>query len=150
VAPSTDVLIGDAAAQHVLIRPLARSHPGLFDHLDGNWIDCEVQVAVGGFRGQFRADLRTEEFAAFLTEVLALHGTLEGVATFTTMEGQLDLTLTGDGKGHVHVQGTAVDEPETRNQLEFGFDIGQTQLPQIAQCLENFLAAFPVIHPTDA
>jgi hypothetical protein len=150
VAPSTEILIGDAAAQHVLIRPMSRSLPGLFEHLDGNWIDCEVQIAVGGFRGQFRADLRAEEFAAFLTEVLALQGTLEGAATLTTMEGQLAVTLTGDGKGNVHVQGTAVDGSETGNQLEFGFDIDQTYLPQIAQCLEAFLAAYPVIHPTDA
>lgn len=149
MAPSTEILIGDAGAHHVLIRPMSRSHPGLFDHLDGDWIDCEIQIAAGGFRGQFRADLRAEEFATFSTEVLALNRTLEGAATFTTMEGQLAVSLTGDGKGHVHVQGTAVDEPGTGNQLEFGFDIDQTYLPQILQCLEYFLTAFPVIHPTD-
>jgi hypothetical protein len=149
VAPSTDILIGDAGAHHVLIRPISRSHPGLFDHSDGNWIDCEVQIAAGGFRGQFRADLRAEEFARFLTEVLALNSALDGAAAFTTMEGQLAVTLTGDGNGHVHVRGTAADEPGSANQLQFGFDIDQTYLPPISEALEHCLAAFPVVAAPD-
>jgi hypothetical protein len=59
VTASTEVLIGDSAAQHVLIRPLFRSQPDLFDFKDGNWIDCEIQIAAGGFRGSVRADLRS-------------------------------------------------------------------------------------------
>jgi hypothetical protein len=150
MAPSTDILIGDAGAHHVLIRPLSRSHPGLFDYWDGNWIDCEVQISSGGFRGQFRVHLRAEEFAGFLTDVTDLSRTLEGAATFNTMEGQLSVTLSADGRGHVHVQGTAVDEPGTGNQLEFRFDIEQTYLQGIADCLESVVAAFPVVNPTDA
>jgi hypothetical protein len=150
VAPSTDILIGDAGAHHVLIRPVSRTHPGLFDYWDGNWIDCDVQIAAGAFRGNFRAYMRSEEFAGFLTDLTALSRTLEGAATFNTMEGQLSLTLAGDGKGHVHVQGTAVDEPGTGNRLAFGFDIDQTYLQQIADCVESFVAAFPVVNPTDA
>jgi hypothetical protein len=94
--------------------------------------------------------MRAEEFAGFLTDITALSRTLEGAATFTTMEGQLSVTLSGDGKGHVHVQGTAVDEPGTGNRLEFGFDIDQTYLHGIASCLDSFVAAFPVVNPTDA
>jgi hypothetical protein len=78
-----------------------------------------------------------------------LERTLEGGATFTTMEGQLSVTLSGDGKGHVHVQGTAADEPGTGNRLEFGFDVDQTYLPGIAETLEHFLAAFPVVAASD-
>ena len=55
VAASTEVLIGEASAQHVLIRPLSRSNPGLFDERDGNWIDCEVELVAGGFRGSIHA-----------------------------------------------------------------------------------------------
>jgi hypothetical protein len=150
VAPNTEILIGDAGAHHVLIRPISRSHPGLFDYWDGNWIDCEVEIAAGGFRGHFRAHMRSEEFAGFLTDVLVLERTLEGGATFTTMEGQLSVTLSGDGKGHVHVKGTSADEPGSGNRLEFGFDIDQTYLQQIARGLESFVGAFPVVNPTEA
>ena len=149
MAPSTEILIGDAGANHVLIRPIRRSHPGLFDHVDGNWIDCELEIAAGGFRGHFRADMRAEEFAGFLTEVLALNRTLEGAAALTTMEGQLAVSLTGDGEGHIHVRGTAVDETGTGNRLEFRFEIDQTYLQPIAQSLEHVLAAFPVVAAPD-
>jgi hypothetical protein len=150
LADSTEILIGDSGGQHVLIRPLARSHPGLFDYWDGNWIVCDVEIAAGGFRGNFRADLRSEEFHAFLEEVAGLSRMLEGTATFSTLEGQIAFSLTGDGKGHVRVQGEAVDEPGTGNRLHFGFEIDQTYLPEISRALEYLLAAFPVTGTADA
>ena len=50
MAPSTEIVIGDVGAQHVLIRPIARSSPGLFDNWDANGLICEVELAAGGFR----------------------------------------------------------------------------------------------------
>jgi hypothetical protein len=145
VTPSTEIFIGDANAQHVVLRPLSRTHPGLFDSSDGNWIDCEVHVAVGGFRGSFRAALRSEEFQTFLEEVEALNRTLEGTATFRTLEDQVAITLSGNGKGTVHVSGETIDSPGTGNRLQFGFEMDQTYLPEICRSLEYLLAAFPVI-----
>ena len=149
MAPSTEIRVGDSGGQHVLIRPLSRSHPGLFDYWDGNWIVCEVEIAAGGFRGGFRADLRGEEFLGFLNETAELSRTLEGAASLTSMEGQIALTLTGDGKGLVRVAGEAVDVAGTGNRLQFGFGIDQTCLPEIARSLEYLLAAFPVLGAPD-
>ena len=144
MAASTDILIGDADGQRVLVQPLGRRHPGLFDYSDGNWITCDVHVAAGGFSGSFQADLRSEEFKAFLGEMESLAQTLEGTATLTTMEGQIALSLTGDGEGHARVQGEAVDEAGSGNRLHFEFEIDQTSLPQICKALETVLGAFPV------
>lgn len=144
MAASLELLIGDSQAQHVLIRPLSRKHPGLFDDLDGNWIDCELEIVAGGFRGAFRADLRTDEFNAFLEQVQGLVQALDGSASFTTMEGQIALFLTGDGKGTVHVHGEAIDEAGGDNRLEFAFDLDAVYLAPICQSLEHLLAAFPV------
>lgn len=147
---STEILIGDPNGQSVLIRAVSRAHPGLFDYWDGNWIHSEVEVAAGGFRGGFRADVRSEEFASFLAELEALDRSLDGVAEFTTMEGQIALTLTGDGKGHVRVQGEAVDTVGTGNRLQFAFDIDQSCLPAVQRSLEHVLRAFPVTGEPDA
>jgi hypothetical protein len=147
---STEILIGDGDAQHVLIRPLFRSHPGLFDYWDGNWIDCELQIVAGGFRGRFRADLRSEEFHTFLEEVEGLSRTVQGTASFSTMEGQIAFSLTDDGQGHVRVTGEAIDVAGIGNRLQFAFDIDQTHLPPICQSLEHLLAAFPVTGAADA
>jgi hypothetical protein len=147
---STEILIGDSDAQHVLIRPLFRSQPGLFDDRDGNWIDCELQVVAGCFRGGFRADLRSEEFHTFLEELEGVSRTLDGTASFTTMEGQIALALTGDGKGHVRVTGEAIDAAAVSNRLRFVFDIDQTHLTTICESLGHLLAAFPVTGAPDA
>jgi len=143
VAASTEVLIGDSGAQHVLIRPLSRSSPGLFDDRDGNWIDCEVELAAGGFRGRFRTDVSSEEFHTFLEQVEGLSAAVDGTASLTTMEGQIALSLTGNGNGPVRVVGEAVDGAGIVNRLQFGFDIDQALVPEVARSLGDLLAAFP-------
>jgi hypothetical protein len=42
-----------------------------------------------------------------------------------------------------------VDDPTSGNRLEFNFDIYRTQLSQISESLEHFLAAFPVVAAPD-
>jgi hypothetical protein len=150
VAPSTEIVIGDPVAQHVLIRPLSRSHPGLFDDWDGNGIDCEVEIAAGGFRGSFQAQLRAEEFQAFLEQVQGVTTTIEGVASLTGMEGQIALSLTGEGSGRLRLAGEARDVAGTGNRLQFAFDVDATCLPEISRSLEHLLSAFPVIGTPDA
>lgn len=145
MAASTEVHIGGETADYVAIQPLYRTHPGLFSYEDGNWLTCQISVVSGSFRGSFDACLRCEEFPPFLRNLEALSQTLEGAATFSTMEGQLALTLTGDGKGHVQVTGEAMDEAGTGNRLEFTFNIDQTYLPLICTSLQDLLAAFPVV-----
>lgn len=147
MAASTEVLIGDSGGQHVLIRALTRSHPGLFDYPDADWIVCEVEITAGGFRGEFRADLRSEEFHAFLEEVEGLSTMLEGTAAFSAMEGQIEFSLTGDANGRIGVEGEALDEAGTGNRLHFAFEIDQKDLPAISGALESLLAAFPVTGP---
>ena len=144
MADSTEIVIGDPDGQHLLIRALARTHPGLFDYPDGDWIVCEVEIAAGGFRGRFRANLRSEEFQAFLEEVAGLSTTLEGRAAFSTMEGQIEFSLTGDATGRIGVEGEALDEAETGNRLHFAFEMDPAHLPEISRALASVLAAFPV------
>ncbi len=150
MAPSTDILIGDPGAAHVLIRPLSRSHPGLFDDRDESWIDCDVLITTGAFTGNVRAGLRPEEFAAFLDAASGLAQTAEGSARLTTLEGQLSLSLIGDGRGDIRVSGEATHEPGIGNRLLFVFEIDRTSLPAVCESLAHVLAAFPVRRELDA
>lgn len=145
MAATSEVLIGDAEGEHVLVRPLFRTHPGLFDFSDGNWIYCEIEIRAGGFRGSFRADLRSEEFLEFMQELSALGQTLQGAASFTTVEGQLALSLAADESGVVRMTGEARDAPGAGNRLQFTFDLDHTYLPDITSSVDHLLAAFPVV-----
>ncbi len=145
MTPTTEILIANADGQRLLIRPLTRSQAGLFDYEDGNWIDCEIELDVGAFRGTFRADLRSEEFQALMEQVEGLHLAPDGIASFTTMEGQLALTLTGDGSDQIRVSGEAIDAAGIGNRLQFSFVIERSALTDIARALDTLLTAFPVI-----
>jgi hypothetical protein len=149
MAPSTELIIGASDGDHVLVRPTGRRHPGLFDYWDGNWVDCEIEMAAGGFRGAFRADLRSEELCGFLGELEMLADTLEGTASLSTMEGQIGLTLAGDPSGVVRVSGDAVDEAAPGNRLAFTFAIDAAGLRGICSSLEALLAVYPVIGAPD-
>src|SRR5712691_11549446 len=103
---AVEILIGSSGGPHIAIRPLWRCHPGQQDYWDGNWIESEIQVSAGAFRGRFRASLRSEEFESFRRELQVLMSSLRGEASFATIEGQLALELQGDDKGDVHGGGT--------------------------------------------
>jgi hypothetical protein len=145
-----DLLIGDADGQHVLITVLGRKHPGLFDHCDGNWLACEVRIAAGSFRAAFRADLRAEELLAFRDQIDALVQSVEGAASFSTLEGQIAMTISGDVKGQVSVRGEARDMPASDNLLQFAFEIDQTYLKTVSLSLDATISAFPLVGSAEA
>lgn len=142
---STEILIGTVDAQHVLIRPVARRHPGLFDHQDANWIECEVDIVVGAFRGALQVDLRADDLGAFLDEVAALDGGADGAASFTPSEGLLQLSIARDAHGRLRVTGDAIDAADADNRLRFAFDLDEASLGETRASLERVLAAYPVV-----
>ena len=86
----------------------------------------------------------------FQEDVEDLNRTLDGAASFSTMEGQLALSLTADGNGQVRVAGEGIDEAGVGNRLQFGFVIEQAHLQDLGRSLEHLLTAFPVIGAPDA
>jgi hypothetical protein len=148
-----ELLIGDAEGQHLAVIALHRKHPGLFDYADGNWVACDIRIAAGGFRGSIHADLRAEEFQDYLEQASVLRDAPGGTATFSTLEQQLQFSLSGDGRGPVRVEGHAGDAPGGSNRLHFSFEIDQAGVAEMCASLAAVVAAFPVVgasEPTDA
>jgi hypothetical protein len=107
------------------------------------WLPSQVTVRAGAFQGEFHSDLDCWAFARFATELRDLHKILKGSATFSTYERQLEMTLTGDGLGHIHIKAEAMDYAGTGNKLMFRLDIDQTYLPKILGELDAIVAAYP-------
>jgi len=137
--------LGGAERDYVEVAVRARSYPTATDYWDGNWLRSEVRIQAGGFSAGFEASFRAEEFARFLGELEALYTSLNGVAAFTTLEEQLKLELTGDGKGHVEVRGQARDVAGTGHLLRFRLHTDQTLLSAVLADLRRLVAAFPVV-----
>jgi hypothetical protein len=77
------------------------------------------------------------ELARFAGEIRRLHRQLHGTAKLEPLEPNICLTFTGDGKGHVTVQGIAQNNFAGRTELRFGFTIDQTYLEEIANSLNH-------------
>ena len=77
------------------------------------------------------------ELRKFAQEVDALRRKLSGTARLSPLEPNLRLTLTGDGKGHINVEGTARNRLGSGTKLEFEFEIDQTFLGKIARALNE-------------
>lgn len=138
-AEPLEILIGDRGGSHVAIRLPHAVCPGAQDLCDEGWVECDVSVSAGGFRARYQASFRFDEFEAFRAQLLPLAELLRGEASFATMEEQLNLTLAGDGRGHIAVEGSAGDEPGGSNRLVFMFQIDQTYLREIVISLDRIL-----------
>jgi hypothetical protein len=76
------------------------------------WLDAEVWVKLGTLSGRYSAQFHEDDFSPFAEKLGELHTTLKGDATLSSLDGYLDLTLTGDGLGHISVVGETVGPPE--------------------------------------
>ena len=108
-----------------------------------NWLDVVIRVQAGGFQGEVKAQIISDELVRFASQLHPLYESLSGTAEFLTMEGQLSLRLIGDGKGHIELHGTVVDEAGVGNRLDFTLHFDQTQLRASICEIERITSQFP-------
>jgi hypothetical protein len=140
--PGERFQIGSNRAEQLLVRVISRSSGD--DYWDGNWLTCEVRLSAGGFRGQFQANLRTDELERFAAQVRTLYDDLKTPALLEPMEEQLVLRLEGDGRGHIDCHGEARDVVGTGNLFRFELQLDQTQLFATMAQLSELLNRYPV------
>ncbi len=114
------------------------------EYYDDNWVHGNVFISVGGFKGNYGAAFLTVEFSRFLDELQHLYKSLKGTAEFKTLEEQLYIKASGDGKGHISIEGEAVDAAGTGNRLNFNFEIDQTDLLSTIKQLKKLVKHYPV------
>ena len=113
-----------------------------------DWLEATVSIRAGGFGGSFDATLMTCDFPPFRTQLQRLYETLDGTATFETIERQLRIECAGNGCGGIAIQGVAKDQVADGNVLRFEFGVDQTFLPAIISDLQDIEAEFPNrVHP---
>ena len=124
------VIIGNDSGDHVSIIRTGRTRD--------DWFGAIVVVRADCWSGKMvNCSFMEGELKGFADQVRRLHRTLTGAAKLDPIEPNIALSLTGDGKGHVRVEGMARNRFETHNSLVFDFDIDQTYLTGIAEALEK-------------
>lgn len=118
-----ELLIGMTGSDHVLFTN--------WRYLPEDWIAAEVEVHSGPWRGRLKVEFYGRSvLSTFAEHVKQLHRELRGTAMLSATEPRLDLTLTGNGRGRVVVEGEASD-CVSNTTLKFQFSIDQTFLPAI-------------------
>src|SRR5207245_2813088 len=102
---------GQPEQERIEVDVLSYERAQVGEYHDDNWLVSQVRVCAGGFRGTVDAAFITEELVAFLAQLRPLYESLSGTAEFPTLEEQLYLRLTGDGKGHIELVGEVADQP---------------------------------------
>lgn len=126
----------------VTVRGYERAASG--DHYDDNWLSVVVEVNAGGFSGKLDAAFLTEDFVGFRDQLVVLYDSLKGEANFATLEGQLSIRVTGNGRGGLVVSGEALDQPGLGNKMLFEFALDQTSLLPMLRELNEIVSLFPV------
>jgi hypothetical protein len=135
--------IGGGENERVEVRVHGYERAPVGEYYDDNWVRASVAVAVGAFSGEFDAAFLTSDFVRFREGLAVLNETLVGKASFTTLDDQLSLELTGNGRGGIRFKGVAVDAPGIGNRLEFALDLDQSYLPGILGGLDEILKEVP-------
>jgi hypothetical protein len=125
-----ELLIRGEEGNRVTIRRCTKNGPE-------GWFDTEVEVRCDGWRGKFGASFMQGELSGFAQQVQNLHQHLHGKATLEPIEPNLKLSLSGDGKGHVEINGVARNQFHTGTELTFKMQLDQTCLPGIAKALAD-------------
>ena len=135
---------GGEEADRVEVRVHGYERAQVGEYYDDNWLKVSVCINAGSFSGLFEAAFLTSEFIEFRDNLRSLYESLVGSAHFATLEGQLTLHLTGDGKGHIALAGVAFDAPGTGNRLEFHINLDQGHLSSALRGLDGIATTFPV------
>jgi hypothetical protein len=114
------------------------------EYYDDNWLTVKIQVCAGGFSGKVDAAILTGELASFLAQLRSLCEALIGTVQLTTLEEQLELRLSGDGKGDIELEGNVSDQSGIGNRLQFRLQFDQSQLGASIRELERVISEFPV------
>lgn len=123
---SSNIVIGNRGADFVSLNVVGRGE---------GWSSAVIEVRCDGWMGTFNGSFMKGELSRFAEQLRVLRRDLSGSAQLQPLEPYISLTLTGDGKGHVTVEGTARNHFESGTKLSFEFTIDQTYLAAIVDSL---------------
>jgi hypothetical protein len=136
--------IGKRDSEYLNVQITGRSHPGSKDYWDGNWVNADIEIDAGSFRGRYGAYLRAEELKEFRDAVARLYSFDSKEAKFETMEEQLSISIAGDSLGHFTAECEAVDQAGIGNRLIFSLEFDQTEIPEMLKGLDDIVREYPV------
>ena len=125
----------------VAVRGYSRASSDAFEM---NLLDCTVDVGHGGFRGAVDAVCTTMDLVDLIGELDAMIEGAGSVATFGTLESDLELRVDMGRTGHVMVTGTLRECEDHGPVLTFAFESDRGFLTNARFELKQIVREVPV------
>ena len=141
----TKFILGKETSEYLLIIVDNFAYPDSNGFWDGNWINTRIRIKVGGFAGDYSAQLRNVDFLYFKSGLERLYDKLDGYASFECLEEYLHIIIKGDGFGHYMANCVANDSPGINgHELRFSLEFDQTEIHSLTRMIEDLLKEFPI------
>jgi hypothetical protein len=122
-----EVLIGLPDSDHISLRNWRRAPE--------DWTYAVAEVCCRPWQGRIKVASYSDELARFADAIRTLYRNLNGKAELHPFDSPFALTLTGDGRGGISVDGHAQADFVNDTKLSFHFEVDQTFLHRIADGL---------------
>jgi len=142
--------IRESEHEFIAVDVLGYERAPVGEYYDDNWLRVKICVAGGGFRGSASAAILSDELAQFTSQLRRLFENLSGSAKLSTMEGQLELSLTCDKMGCIALAGFVKDRPGPGYRLDFALRLDQSHLIGTLAQLDSIAANFPIRQPNQS
>lgn len=140
-----EFILGKETSEFLQILVDNFAYPDSTDFWDGNWINTRIKIKVGGFTGDYKAQLRNVDFLDFKNGLARLYDKLDGYANFNCLEDYLQIKIKGDGLGHFSADCLANDNPGIYgHELKFSIDFDQTEIQSLTKMIDDILIRFPI------
>lgn len=138
-------ILGKETSEYLLILVDNYAFPDSTDFWDGNWINARIKIKVGGFIGDYIAQLRNVDFLDFKSALERLYDKLDGYANFYCLDDYIQIKIKGDGLGHFLADCVAIDNPGMyAHELKFSIDFDQTEIHSLTKMIDDILIKFPI------
>jgi hypothetical protein len=136
---------------HIKMDVQGYERPETSDEDDANWLVAQCKVAAAEFSCILKLSLVTRDFVEFLAQLEKAVDSLNGAATFTTLEEGLHIEIKFNHAGHADLFGRARSQtsmvPE-QSVLSFSFETDQSFLAQTVRELKGIVMQFPIRKPS--
>lgn len=113
---------------------------------DRNFISTRIYIKVGGFNGDYSAEIMTFDFEKLKKDLKRLYYDLNSYGYFDCLDRYLTIKIKGDGLGHFKCNCEAIDNPGYEESvLKFSLCFDQTQINGLVRQLDLITEEYPII-----
>lgn len=133
-----DIQFGQSGNDPLMIRVLERAYPD--DPYSRDWLITRVDIELDGFSAHIEDTVQINEIYQFYVQLEALYKSLQGTASFDTLEHWLQLTVSAGKLGQIYVSGSISHPKAAVRRTALHFELNETDQTYLLETLNQMKA----------